>query len=503
VTTSTGSVASTQQFTVGVPASPPTVQSISPPLGPVGQWVCVSGSNFVFGQTTIEVGGVSGIPTSVDGPSSLGFRIPAGAAGSTSVMVTTPNGSATSAQTFGVGVPSAPPSVSNIFPTSSPVGSGVTVTGNNFVSGQSSISVGGVSGIKATVNGPNSLQFVVPAAASGSSTVTVTTLNGSAASSQYFVVSFTIGAPTLTSLSPQLGPPGQWVYVHGTNFVSGQTTIAMGGITGIKAGAVYNPTQLAFTVPAGATGTTPVTVTTPYGSATSSQLYTVGTPTAPPTATTVSPQLGPVGQWVYVNGTNFVTGQTTIAMGGISGITAGVYGPTSLGFTVPAGATGATPITVTTPYGSATTTQSYTVGVPTGPPTISLIKKYSGHNWVYVSGTEFVSGQTTVQIDGTYSSAAVVYGPTTLGFTPNSNWAAASEIRITTPNGTVNRSLGQYFPLSFDIKGGYTYQVQQSTDLKSWADVGEPIAAQDQAYRFMSDMGGKTAEYFRVVRTPP
>ena len=82
------------------------------------------------------------------------------------------------------------------------------------------------------------------------------------------------GAPTVTGISPTLGPTGQWVYVFGSNFVGGQTTVSMGGksLIGVN---VYGPDQLGFTVPDTATGASNITVTTPNGSATSTQVFTV------------------------------------------------------------------------------------------------------------------------------------------------------------------------------------------------------------------------------------
>lgn len=80
--------------------------------------------------------------------------------------------------------------------------------------------------------------------------------------------------------------------------------------------------------------------------------------------TGINPALGPVGQWVYVFGDNFVGGQTTVSMGGVSAIATNVYGPTQLGFTVPSGASGSGPITVTTPNGTATSTAVFTISNP-------------------------------------------------------------------------------------------------------------------------------------------
>ena len=306
--------------------------------------------------------------------------------------------------------------------------------------------------------------------------------------------------PSVDRISPTLGPVGQWVYVTGKQFISNQTTVSVGGKTSIPAH-VYATTQLGFRIPDGAVGTTVVTVYTPYGSASSNQTYTVGVPTGPPTATGISPLLGPIGQWVYVTGTNFVNGNTTITFSGISGIASTVYSPTSLGFTIPSGALGTKTITVTTPNGSATTLQQFTVGIPDGPPLFTQLREYEGFNWVYMTGINFVNGQTTIRLDDSYSTSATVYSPTSLGFTPTSSWRDSKAIRITTPNGEYAAELNKVIELSFIANSAEVYQIQYSTDLKTWLDIGTPFDGENAAFRMLATFGQKPAEFYRVKKT--
>jgi len=301
-------------------------------------------------------------------------------------------------------------------------------------------------------------------------------------------------------ISPTLGPVGQWVYVTGKEFISSQTTVSVGGKIGIPTH-VYATTQLGFEVPDGALGTTVLTVQTPYGSASSNQTYIVGVPSDSPAATAISPTLGPIGQWVYVTGTNFVNGSTTITFSGISGIAATVYGPTSLGFRIPSGATGTKTITVNTPNGSATTSQQFTVGIPDGPPVFTQLREYGGFNWVYMTGINFVHGQTTVWLDNSYSTSAAVYSPTSLGFTPNSSWRDSNVIRIITPNGEYAAELKKVIDLSFSASSAEVYQIQYSTDLKTWLDVGTPFDGENAAFRMLATCGQKPAEFYRVKKT--
>jgi hypothetical protein len=276
LTVSDGKVSSTSS-TVTVTATlstATTVTSFGPTLGPVGQWVYVYGTNFVAGQTTVTMGGVASIATNVYDSNSLGFTVPSGAVGTTSIVVTSPNGSATSTQTFTVGAPTGAPTLSQITVELGPIGQLVGVYGSNFISGQTTVAVGGVSSIVANVGSPDYLQFTVPNGATGTTHIVVTTPSGNATSTQTFTVGVPTGAPTVTSISPTVGSAGQTVYVYGTNFVGGQTTVTMGG-TSLISTVVYSPSSLGFTVPTGATGTTSIIVTTPNGVATSAQTYAV------------------------------------------------------------------------------------------------------------------------------------------------------------------------------------------------------------------------------------
>jgi hypothetical protein len=250
--------------------------------------------------------------------------------------------------------------IAQVNPLLGPVGQWVYVFGSNFVTGQTTVSVGGVSGISASVYGADQLGFAIPSGAAGVSRVIVTSPNGSATSEQMFTVGVPIGATTVTQISPQLGPAGQWVYVYGNNFVSGQTTVSIGGVSAVPA-TVYSATQLGFAVPTASVGSSRIVVTGPNGTATSDQTFTVGTPEGVPSVSQISPQLGVSGQWVYVIGENFVGGQTTVSVGGISGVPVTVYGPDQIGFAVPTGASGTTRIVVTTPRGSASSIQVFSV----------------------------------------------------------------------------------------------------------------------------------------------
>ncbi len=304
--------------------------------------------------------------------------------------------------------------------------------------------------------------------------------------------------PSVTSIYPNLGPVGQWVYVHGSGFLAGETMVSVGGISGIKA-YVYGRTQLGFTVPPGASGSTAVQVTTDYGSASSTAIYTVGVPDEPPTVTSFTPSLGPVGQWVYVFGSGFVRDATTITFAGQTNIWALVYGPDQLGFTIPEEAVGSSSIGVTTPNGSFESLSLLTVGTPTAPPSFDRLQEYAGFDWVYMDGENFVHGQTQIIFDDGTTIPGHVYGPSSLGFTPPGEWQSLGSITVKTPYGQFTRNISRMANLAFFASANKRYQIQFSTDLENWTPVGDPIEGEAAAFRLMATHAGRPSEFYRVV----
>ena len=129
-----------------------------------------------------------------------------------------------------------------------------------------------------------------------------------------------VGAPTVTSVSPNSGPTagGTSVTITGTNF-NGATAVTFGGTaaTGIT---VESATSITATTPVGAVGAVDVAVTTPGGTGTGTGAFSYVAP-GTPTVTSVSPNCGPVagGTSVTITGTNF-TGATAVTFGGTAAI---------------------------------------------------------------------------------------------------------------------------------------------------------------------------------------
>jgi hypothetical protein len=161
-------------------------------------------------------------------------------------------------------------------------------------------------------------------------------------------------APTVSSFNPTSGAVGATVTITGTNF-TGASSVKFSGTS--AAFTVGSSTQITATVPAGAT-TGPIEITTAGGTATSSSSFTVNASTPAPTISSFSPGTGRVGTTVTITGTN-LNGATFVRFNGTAA-TFTVVSATSVQATVPSGATTGK-ITVTTPGGTATSSQTFKV----------------------------------------------------------------------------------------------------------------------------------------------
>jgi hypothetical protein len=306
-----------------------------------------------------------------------------------------------------------------------------------------------------------------------------------------------LNPPSLSSVMPKLGPSGQWVYVMGGNFIKGATTVSGQGFAEIDA-FVYAEDQLGFELPDTAFGAFKLTVITPLGSVTSNEIYTVGVPTGSPVVLSVSPLLGPVGQWIYVVGTNFVHGGTFVAIAGIVGISAYVYGPDQLGFELPEGAADDSVVTVTTANGEAISDDVFLVGIPEREPIIKRLHEYIGYDWIYIDGENFVNGESTVILDGRRVSV-YVYGPSNGGFEAVDEWYTASEISLETPNGVTSFGLEALARFQIQCEPGESYILQESTDVQTWKDTGDSFETQESALKFLAEKNDRS-RFFRLRR---
>jgi len=118
------------------PPPPHTVSSISPSTGPVGTTVTITGTNFVSGSS-VTFGSILATKINVVSESSITCDVPSGniVGDLVNVSVEYLGVVQTSLTQFTYTIP--PHTVSSISPSTGPVGTTVTITGTNFVSGSS------------------------------------------------------------------------------------------------------------------------------------------------------------------------------------------------------------------------------------------------------------------------------------------------------------------------------------------------------------------------------
>ena len=327
-------------FTIA-PGPGAAITSFTPPSGPMGTTITLTGTNFT-GATAVSINGTAATFT-VSSATSLTATV---AAGTTSglVSVATPAGTAVSATPFLVGVP---PTVSSFAPAMGAVGSTVVVTGTNFTAA-SQVTFGGTNAAVYSVNSDTQITVVVPIGAV-TGPVAVTTLLGTGASASNFTIP---AAPAITSFSPVTGVPGTVVTINGKNF-TGATQVTFNGIAAL-AFTVVSATQITATVPTGAT-TGYLTVTTPNGIAVSATRFIVQVPVI----ISFTPTNGLTGTQITIYG-NYFTGVTQVTFNGTAAPGFVVVSATQITVAVPAGATSG-PITVTAPVGSGSSTTPFLI----------------------------------------------------------------------------------------------------------------------------------------------
>jgi hypothetical protein len=218
--TTAGGNSGAVSFVVVPTLTGPTLTSISPSTGIAGTalTVTLTGTNFVAGATTVNVGGgvtASNFAVSSSTSMTAQFTVDAAAGlGPHNVTVTTPQGTS-GAVVFNV-VPAAP-GVTGLNPQGAQQGQivTVTITGSGFVTGGTSVSVGGSGVAVSNVNVQSSTSMTVTLtidqeATPGSHPLTVTTAGGTSSP-----INFTVNAavPTLSGISPASGTRGTSVTV--------------------------------------------------------------------------------------------------------------------------------------------------------------------------------------------------------------------------------------------------------------------------------------------------
>jgi len=260
VTNADGTGSSAAHFTVTVA---PSITSFTPPAGPVGTEVTLTGAGF-SGATAVSFNGTAAAGFVVDSNTQLRATVPA-AATTGPISVTNAAGDGSSATHFTVIVA---PSITSFTPLEGPVGTEVTISGAGFA-GVTAVGFNGTPAVQFTLDSGAQLRAIVPAGAT-TGPISVTNAAGTAGSATDFTV-VALAAPTIGGFTPTSGPVGTGVTITGTGFGSVTEVSFNGALAGFI---VDSNTQIRASVPAGAT-TGPISVTNPAGSATSAASFEV------------------------------------------------------------------------------------------------------------------------------------------------------------------------------------------------------------------------------------
>ena len=268
-----------------------------------------------------------------------------------------------------------PPTVTEVSPNAGTTqgGTQVIITGSNL-SGATTVMFGGTAAASFTVSPPTQntqITAVSPAESAGTVNISVTTAGGTSAISAADQFTFTANPPTVTAVSPNVGPiiGGTQVVVTGSN-MSGATAV-MFGSTAATSFSLNSATQITAVSPAQGAGTVNVTVTAAGGTSATSTADQF-TFYAAPTVTGISPNSGGTvgGTQVVINGSN-LGGATAVKFGGAAAASFAVNSATQITAVSPAESAGMVNITVTTPGGTSASSAAdqfafYAVGVLSG-----------------------------------------------------------------------------------------------------------------------------------------
>ncbi|WP_260636909.1 beta strand repeat-containing protein [Streptomyces angustmyceticus] len=342
VTTAGGTSNALPYTYVATPA--PTLTTLNPTSGPTagGNTVTLTGTNLT-GATAVLFGAT---PATIltNTATQITVTAPPGT-GNVNVTVTTAGGTSNALPYSYVAAPI--PTLSSLSPTSGPTSGGnvVTLNGSNLA-GATSVKFGSNAATVLT-NTVGQITVIAPAGPPSSVNVTVTTADGTSNPLPYFY----LAAPTLSDLSPHLGPAtgGNTVTVFGTNLTL--TSAVNFGANPATAITVVSDNQLTVTAPAG-TGTVVVTVTTPGGTSTAATGNPYYTYLGAPVLTSLVPSHGADlgGDAIVLSGSN-LTYTDSVTFGGVPASFAAIS-DTQVVATSPGGAPGTVNVVAHTPAGN-------------------------------------------------------------------------------------------------------------------------------------------------------
>jgi len=455
VTNAAGTATLTSGFTVN--QAPPTISSVNPNQGPQGQTLDVTiGGSYFTGASAVSFGpDITTNSFTVNSGTQITANITIGGSatpGLRNVSVSSPGGTGTLTDGFRV---VAAPTISSVTPSQAVQGQAlsVTITGTNLL-GVTTVGFG--SGITVnTFTADNDTQMTAIIAVSvfavtGPRDVSVASAIGTATRNSGFTVNQ--APPTISSVNPNQGPQGQTLDVTiGGSYFTGASAVSFGPDTTVNSYNVNNSGQIVANITIGGSATPGprnVSVTTPVGTATQTDGFTVLTM---PTISSVNPSQAVQGQAlsVTITGTNLV-GVTTVGFG--SGITVNSFtvdNGTQITASIAVSGSdtvGTRDVSVTTPVGAATLTNGFMVVATTTISSVSPSQAVQGQALsVTITGTNLLGATTVGFGSGITTSNFSVNSATQITVTISISRSAstgARDVSVTTPSGVVTKTTG-------------------------------------------------------------
>jgi IPT/TIG domain/Regulator of chromosome condensation (RCC1) repeat len=391
--------------------APPSVSRVEAAKGPTAgaNTVTITGEGFDE-ATAVDFGATPGAIKSVSA-SSISAEVPAAAAGTVDVTVTTRYGGTSQVSEADHYTYIAPPVISKIEPAKGPIGvpATTTISGENFEEVTSVRFGTKPTGIKSRT--ATSLTVEVPTNPQGTVDVTITTRYGGTSATGEGDRFTYVAAPVIAKVEPNTGTEagGTTVVITGENLAEANLVKFGSREAAIKADSA---TALTVEAPAGA-GTVDISIKTPYGTSatTEGDHYSYG---PSPAVTKIAPASGPAtgGQSVTITGKN-LNGATGVRFGNASAEVLSVEA-TKVVARAPSEAGGEVHVTVTTPYGtSATSAKDLFSNVPAVTSVTPASGPVAGGTVVTVIGSGFVPGTETAIKFGSARSASASCRSTT------------------------------------------------------------------------------------------
>ena len=397
----------------------PSASNVSPASGRSGDQVTINGQFFSAATSDVKVS-FSGVQATVASVSStqIVVTVPSGinAADNAQVPIQVSVGGQNLNLPYSFTIQA---NFKDYSPKSGPIGTQITFTGDNLPNYYSSNYTVSYGSVTQNVGYYSTLATVPSNVTSNNFQISVTE------NSRTFALpgTFSVTAPTITSLSPASGLAGSTVTVTGTNFPTsyGSISATLGGVS-VSAN-VYGNNQFSFTVPTSlAAGSYSLVLTAGPNSVTAPQKFTV----TDPSISSFAPASGPVNSQVTLTGT-FVAGQNYTVNFGSYTTYAYAQSSSSMIVTVPSGIpAGAIKISAVIGGQTVTAPGSFTITTPT----ITSFSPTSG-----VAGS-------TVTITGTgfnpnYYGTSVTFGT----INANIQSITTTSITVTVPSNTGNGAM--------------------------------------------------------------